>query len=167
MKLRIELDGDNYTLDLRLNGANSEYTLDGARHASGDASVAELMPGVFSVLLAHKSFSVHLAPKGDQLEVWVGTERHTMSIADARNHSGKGKKISAAGPMEIRAQMPGRVIKLLSELGTRVETGQGVIVVEAMKMQNEMKSPKDGTVSKILVQEGATVAAGETLMVIQ
>ena len=182
MKLTVELDGETYTLDLRPNGPHSDFTLKGAQSASGTASVVEVMPGVFSVLLAgapctaapgdssrvSRSVTVRIASKSEQqLEVWVGTQRHTASIADARDRSPKAKKISAAGPIEIRAQMPGRVIKLLAELNASVRAGQGVIVVEAMKMQNEMKSPKDGMVSKILVSEGAAVAAGETLVVIE
>ena len=167
MKLRVELDGEDYTLDLQPNGANSEYTLRGAKTASGVASIAEVMPGVFSVLLGPGSFTVYVVPNGEELEVWIGSQRHAVSFADARDRSARRKKISAAGPMEIRAQMPGRVIKLLAELNANVQAGHGVIVVEAMKMQNEMKSPKDGIVSKILVSEGATVAAGETLVVIE
>ena len=182
LKLTVELDGETYTLDLRQNGPDSDFTLRGAQSASGTASVVEVMPGVFSVLLAgapctaspadpsrvSRSVTVRIASKGEQqLEVWVGTQRHAVTMADARDRSPKGKKISVAGPMEIRAQMPGRVIKLLAELNASVRAGQGVIVVEAMKMQNEMKSPKDGTVSKILVSEGAAVAPGETLVVIE
>jgi biotin carboxyl carrier protein len=183
LKLTVELDGEAYTLDLRANAANSEYTVRGAKPASGTASVVEVMPGVFSVLLAAdsqpcaaspwdsssaaRSFTVHVAPKGEDLELWVGTQRHTVSVADARDRSAKRRKLSAAGPMEIRAQMPGRVIKLLAALNASVRAGQGIIVVEAMKMQNEMKSPKDGIVSKILVSEGAAVVAGETLVVIE
>jgi biotin carboxyl carrier protein len=63
--------------------------------------------------------------------------------------------------------MPGKVIKLLVESGSTVRAGQGLIVVEAMKMQNEMKSPKDGRVSKIHVEEGATVGAGQALIVVE
>ena len=63
--------------------------------------------------------------------------------------------------------MPGKVVRVLVAAGDAVEAGQGLLVVEAMKMQNEMKSPRDGIIAKILVAEGATVAAGETLVVIQ
>ncbi len=125
------------------------------------------MPGVFSVLLGSRSFNVHLASIGENLEVWVGNRRHIISIADARDRSGAIKKTAAAGPIELRAQMPGKVIELLVQMGAKVETGQGLIVIEAMKMQNEMKSPKDGVISKIHASEGATVAAGETLIVVE
>jgi biotin carboxyl carrier protein len=63
--------------------------------------------------------------------------------------------------------MPGKIIKLLVEVGTNVEAGQGLIVVEAMKMQNEVKAPKGGVVTKILTTADATVAAGETLIVVE
>lgn len=167
MKLRIEADGEDYTLDLKLDGARSEYVMGGVMEGSGTASVAEVMPGVFSVLLGKRSFAIYIVHNGENMEVWNGSRRHLISIADARDRSSKNKKSRASGPSEIRAQMPGKVIKLLVEVGMPVKAGQGLIVVEAMKMQNEMKSPKDGIVSKIRASEGATVAAGEALIVIE
>ena len=69
--------------------------------------------------------------------------------------------------MEVRSQMPGKIIKVLATPGDAVTMGQGLLVIEAMKMQNEMKSPKDGVVGKIQASEGATVIAGEILVVIE
>ncbi|MGA8025702.1 MAG: biotin/lipoyl-containing protein [Bryobacteraceae bacterium] len=163
----MEVDGESYWLDLEPSGAHSEYTLDGAAAASGKASVIEVLPGEFSILLGHRSFNVQILPAGDELEVWTGNQRHLISISDPRDRASKSKKITAAGPMAIRAQMPGKVIKVLVQPGAGVKAGEGVIIVEAMKMQNEMKSPKDGIVSKIQATEGATVLAGETLLVIE
>ncbi len=168
MKFRMEVDGESYALELQRNGSDSEYSLEGgAGHARGNVSVAELRPGVFSVLLGQMSFTVYISEKGGALEVFAGTQRHLLSIVDARDRPVGGKKAAATGRVELRAQMPGKIIKLLVTAGTTVHAGQGVIVVEAMKMQNEMKSPRDGVVSGIRVQEGATVAAGETLMVVE
>jgi biotin carboxyl carrier protein len=176
LKLRIEVDGEEYSLDLQRNGTDSKYRLaaqqtgadrQSIRNSSGTASVIEVMPGVFSVLLSHRSFTVYVVPNGENLEVWTGGERHVVSIADARDRASKKKKVSAAGPIELRALMPGKVIKLLVRIGTAVEVGQGLIVVEAMKMQNEMKSPKKGIVSRIHAVEGATVVAGEALIVVE
>ena len=167
MKLRIEVDGESYLLQLQPNGSVSDYTLEGTESASGKVSVAEIRPGVFSLLLDGKSLTAYTAMTDAGLEVWTGTQRHLLSIADARDKSPRSKKAVAAGPLEIKAQMPGKVVKLLIASGESVRAGQGVIVVEAMKMQNEMKSPKDGVISHIRVQEGATVAAGETMMVIE
>jgi biotin carboxyl carrier protein len=176
LKLRIDLDGEEYSLDLQRNGATSEYRLDvqqtgggrqGIRSSSGTASVIEVMPGVFSVLLSHRSFTVDVVANGENLEVWTSDQRRVVSIADARDRASKKKKVSAAGSMELRALMPGKVIKLLVQAGAAVEPGQGLIVVEAMKMQNEMKSPKKGIVSRIHAVEGATVVAGEALIVVE
>ena len=69
--------------------------------------------------------------------------------------------------MELRAQMPGKIVKLLVEPQSEVRAGQSLLVIEAMKMQNEMKSPKDGIVTAIYATEGATVLAGERLMVVE
>lgn len=167
MKLTVELDGENYTLDLERNGGATAYVLLGANNSSGTASIAELMPGVFSVLLGARSFEVRVAHSRDALEIWVGSQRHLVSISDARDRPSRARKTGASGPVELRAQMPGKIIHLLVSPGAAVEAGQGLIVVEAMKMQNEMKSPKDGIVSKIHAIEGATVAAGEALLVVE
>jgi biotin carboxyl carrier protein len=167
LKLTADINGDEFSLEFRKENGVTQYVLSGAVSRSGQASVTPTMPGVYSVLLGNKSFTVALARRGNELEVWVEGRRHTVALRDARDRSGKAGRVSAAGPVEVRAQMPGKVIKLLVEPGIRVESGQGVIIVEAMKMQNEMKSPKDGVVSKIHAAEGGTVAAGEALLVIE
>ncbi|MCV4615428.1 acetyl-CoA carboxylase biotin carboxyl carrier protein subunit, partial [Escherichia coli] len=71
------------------------------------------------------------------------------------------------GSVELRAMMPGKVVRILNAEGSQVSKGDGILVVEAMKMQNEIKSPRDGKVAKIAASEGATVAAGELLAVIE
>ena len=166
LKLLVEVDGGAYTLDLRRNSSDCEYTLQGAEASTGVASVAAIAPGAYSVLLQDRSFIVNLVRQGGALEAWVGGRRHSIVVADARDRTAKVSAAGASGPLEVRAQMPGKVIKVLVERGTAVEAGQGLMVVEAMKMQNEIKSSKDGTVSKICVVEGATVSAGEVLMVV-
>lgn len=167
MKLSVEVDGEEYVLLLERNGGHSEYRLQGIHEASGTASISEVMPGVFSILLGNQSFSVYVTTNGDGLEVWAGGSRHTISISDPRDRSASSRKHAAAGPVELRSQMPGKIIKVLVEPGAAVRAGQGLIVVEAMKMQNEMKSPKDGRVVRIFAVEGGTVGAGETLIVVE
>ena len=71
------------------------------------------------------------------------------------------------GPKKITAPMPGKVVRLLVREGDSVEAGAGVAVVEAMKMQNEIKSPKKGTVQKILVSESNPVNAGDVLAIVE
>ncbi|MGH9638966.1 MAG: biotin/lipoyl-containing protein [Bryobacteraceae bacterium] len=163
----MDVDQEAYTLDLRPSGTNYTYTLTGVSTVAASASVVEVMPGVFSVLLGARSFTVHVAPNGEELEVWTGCERRVISLGDTRDRAAQNKRATVTGPVEVRTQMPGKVIRLLVAPGDRVEVDQGVIVVEAMKMQNEMKSPKAGTVTRIDTREGATVAAGEALIAIE
>lgn len=167
MKLRVEVDGREYGFELRSQNGACEYKLQGEQSASGTGSVVQLSPGVFSVLLGERSFTVRVSSRNDEWEAWTASEQHVISVADTRDRSGRHRRASASGPIELRAQMPGKVIKLLVENGAAVQAGQGLIVVEAMKMQNEMKSPKDGRVSNIHVAEGATVGAGQTLIVVE
>lgn len=160
MKLRVNLDGQSHNLEWR----NGEYVLD---ESSGTASIEQINPGVFSILLGSKSFRVNVAEQGDQLEV-VGTDGvpRPLSIVDPRDRSASADAAATKGPAVIRAQMPGKIIKVLVEIGAAVEAGQGLIVVEAMKMQNEVKAPKAGVVTQIMTTANATVAAGETLLVV-
>src|SRR5947209_17816953 len=72
-----------------------------------------------------------------------------------------------AGPKKVTAPMPGKVVRLLVSEGDTVEAGAGVVVIEAMKMQNELKSPKAGKVQRVAVAEGATVNPGDTLVVVE
>jgi biotin carboxyl carrier protein len=71
------------------------------------------------------------------------------------------------GPKKLTAPMPGKIVRVLVSQGAEVEAGAGVLVVEAMKMQNEIKSPKKGTIQKILVSEGAAVNAGDVLAIVE
>jgi biotin carboxyl carrier protein len=168
LKLRVEVDGEALELQLQKQGNDSNYSYALQGGESGpDASVVELSPGVFSVLLGMRSFTVHLAKNGERMEASVGNARHWLTVSDWRDRRMGAKANIASGPMEIRSQMPGKIIKVLVTPGSAVVAGQGLLVVEAMKMQNEVKSPKDGVVGRIQASEGATVGAGETLIVIE
>jgi biotin carboxyl carrier protein len=168
LKLRVEVDSETYFLELDINGERVTYSVDPSLSSSASASIVETIPGVFSVRVGDRSFLVHVAPGTEgELEVWTsGDERHVISLADLRDRSSRRAKLSGDGPVEVRAQMPGKVIKVLVEPGASVEAGQGLVVVEAMKMQNEMKAPKSGKVARVHAREGATVTAGEPLAVV-
>lgn len=167
MKFRVELNGETLLLDLEPNGSRAAYKLTGHLEQRGSASIEEVMPGVFSVLLNDKSLLVNVAPDGQPLEAWCGIHRYVISLADTRDRAADSKKAASNGPIEIRAQMPGKIIKVLAPAGSAVSAGQGVLIVEAMKMQNEVKAPRDGTVTRIHVIEGMTVAAGDPLLVVE
>ncbi len=167
MTLNVELDGRSYTVQLGRNEDLYDYRLAGIEDASGLACVVEAGPGIYSVLLGTRSFAVHVAPADDKIEIWAGGSRSFVSITDTRDRPSKSNHAAHAGPLQLRAQMPGKIVKVLVEPGAAVHAGQGLIVVEAMKMQNEVKSPKHGTVTRIHTAEGATVEAGVTLVVVE
>ncbi len=93
---------------------------------------------------------------------------HAVTIVDPKRlRSGQNSDRHHHGATEIRAQMPGKVVRVRIEAGASVEKGAGVVVVEAMKMQNEMKSPREGVVVSINVKAGDTVNAGDVLAVVE
>ena len=98
----------------------------------------------------------------------VGHERFGAVVRDPRSLRSRRRSDSGSeGVRKVTASMPGKVIRILAPPGTAVEAGQGVLVIEAMKMQNEMKSPKKGKVKKVNVTEGAAVEAGQVLAEIE
>ncbi len=120
--------------------------------------------GVLSLLLGGKSYEVKQETVGAETNVVVGHERFNASVRDPRSFRSRSRVGAAEqGVMKIKAPMPGKVVRVLAGVGTQVELGQSVIVIEAMKMQNELKAPKNGVVKKINVEEGAAVDAGQAL----
>jgi biotin carboxyl carrier protein len=98
----------------------------------------------------------------------IGSARYAVDVRDPRSlRTRRAIAGTEAGPQKIKAPMPGKIVRILVAEKDEVKAGQGVIVMEAMKMQNEMKSPKDGRVQKILTAEGSAVNAGDTLAIIE
>ena len=117
-----------------------------------------------SVLLNGRSFRVS---RGTGQEVWVNGRRLAIEVFDPRDQRpGQGASANH-GRQEIAASMPGKVVRVLVTQADTVEEGQGLVVVEAMKMQNEIKSPKSGRVLEVRAQPDATVVAGEVLVVVE
>jgi biotin carboxyl carrier protein len=100
--------------------------------------------------------------------VVIGGRRYGFEVDDPRSLQGRrGMGAGTEGPRPVKAPMPGRVVRLLVEAGGEVAEGQGVVVIEAMKMQNELKSPKAGRVARIGVAVGDTVGSGDVLVVVE
>jgi len=126
--------------------------------------VVSAQDGMLSLLLQGKSYEVRHETVGAESNVVVGQERFNASVRDPRSFRSRRRSgASEQGVMKIKAPMPGKVVRILASAGTQVETGQSVLVIEAMKMQNELKAPKTGLVKKINVEEGAAVDAGQAL----
>jgi len=124
---------------------------------------------VMSILLGGKAYEIkrERALSGETHMI-IGSARYASEVQDPRSLKTRRAKAGATeGPQKLSAPMPGKIVRILLPEKSEVEAGQGVIVVEAMKMQNELKSPKKGIVSKVLVAEGATVNAGDALVIIE
>jgi len=100
--------------------------------------------------------------------LWVRDTRFEVELRDPRSlRARRDGTRDASGPQKLVCPMPGKIVRLLVTEKSEVEAGQGIVVVEAMKMQNEIKSPKKGVVQKILVAQGASVNAGDVLAIVE
>ncbi|MGI8741587.1 MAG: biotin/lipoyl-containing protein [Bryobacteraceae bacterium] len=133
----------------------------------GNGDTAAVEPGVYSVLWNGGSFEVRIAADGNAYTVDMVGFRLKTEVFDPRDASRQSKAAVAGGVHVLKASMPGKVIRVLVSAGQEVEAGQGLIVVEAMKMQNEMKAAKPGRVAQIHAKDGDTVAAGDALITIE
>jgi len=125
----------------------------------------EIDANTLSLLLEGQSYEVRITQSpGGLLKLQTGLQEFTAEVADPRAWRGrKHGALEAEGRQQVVAPMPGKVVRLLVQVGDKVEAGQGLLVVEAMKMQNEIRSPKGGTVERLQVKEGQPVNAGEVL----
>jgi biotin carboxyl carrier protein len=150
-----------YRVELVRTGQQWTCKLDGREFL---LDVVSLQAGELSLLLDGKSYEVKQENAGPEAAVVVGQERFAVAVRDPRSFRSRRRAGGdERGPRKITAPMPGKVVRLLAEVGAHVEAGQSVIVIEAMKMQNELKAPKTGVVKKINVAEGAAVEAGQSL----
>ena len=130
-------------------------TVDAVRTGSG-----------WSVLIDGASFEAAV----DGATAYVDGQAVPVRVLDPRAYRRRVRGPAGgatAGPVEVKAPMPGRVVKLLVQIGDRVAARQGVVVVEAMKMENELRAPRDGVVRDIRAREGASVDAGAILVIIE
>ena len=147
-RVHAEIDGRGYELDVREAGVSGYVLI--AEAAVFDCRV-DSRPDV-----------------GKSIGVIVGTTPYSVTLVDPKRLRGASGAVAPADEAaRIVALMPGKVVRVLVDAGDQVEAGAGIVVVEAMKMQNEMKSPRAGAVVALNVDVGATVNAGDVLAVIE
>ena len=170
MKLKAQLSNTDREVTLNLNNNVASVEIDGRRY---DIDVRELAHGEYllqSGANVYKCRVVHRRDSGagNSFEVVLRGRSYTLGLIDPKRlRSGQSSAAHHTGAAEIVSPMPGKIVRVLVEAGANVEAGAGIIVVEAMKMQNEMKAPKAGVVLSINAAEGATVNAGDVLAVIE
>ncbi len=174
MKLRAQLSGLDYDVSTEVDPDRDDHVaaeVDGRQY---EIEVRELSGGQYLLLVGPRVYKVRVEAKretqamGGLMEVVLEGASYDVNVIDPKRlRSGPTDAAHDAGTAEIISPMPGKVVRVLVEAGAQVAAGDGIIVVEAMKMQNEMKSPKDGTVVTINAEAGATVRAGDVLAVIE
>jgi biotin carboxyl carrier protein len=164
MIYEIQIDGKNYRLELNRVEGRWESRLDG-REVAIDAVLARR--DVLSIIVDGKAYEVKRERTPTDMHLWVGPLRYAVQLRDPRSLRSRAGADDGKGPRKLIAPMPGKVVRVLLREDSQVEAGEGVVVVEAMKMQNEIKSPKKGVVRKIVASEGAAVNAGDVLAVVE
>jgi len=163
----LEIDGKKRRVELPPGIADG--TARGAMECAVDGRAMQvdaqmLQPGVLSLVVEGRQYRCIL--DGDA--VLIGGRRVEFEVSDPRSLQGRrGVGVGAAGPRAVKAPMPGRVVRVLVATGEEVSEQQGIVVIEAMKMQNELKAPKAGRVARVAVNVGDAVAANEVLAVIE
>jgi biotin carboxyl carrier protein len=183
--LRIESGGRTRAVDVSRSGDRFLVSIDGRQH---EVDVKEI-DGILSLLIGdggralsgpppQRSYEVSIAPAADGavgasaaegMMVHVDGVPVAVSIIPSRApRGGPGKGAAAAeGPQRVTSPMPGKIVKVLVKPGDKVDAHQGLVVVEAMKMENELRARAEGTVTEVRVTEGSSVEAGAILVVLE
>jgi len=171
MQLQVEVNGRLRTVDVEQKDGLFRLVIDGVERMVDAAAVDAATFSLICLADGRSSQEVGLSPTGLPGEIAVHMPTGVASarvITGAASRFGRGAGAAqAAGTQQVLAPMPGKVVKILVKAGDEVKARQGLVVVEAMKMENELRSPKDGRVSDVLVAEGASVEAGRLLVVVE
>ena len=168
MKLTAEIENEKHTLDIRLDEGRVTALVDGRRY-----ELAAREPEAGSYLLINEGHVHECRVERDGarrglFSVHTRNHDYTIKLIDPKRlRAAQSAGAQTDGAAQVVAPMPGKVVRVLVEQGQVVEAGQGLVVVEAMKMQNEMKSPRAGKVVELQATAGATVNAGDVLAVIE
>jgi len=158
------IEGKRETIEVRRSNNRTQIFFRGQLM---DVDAVEISANSFSLIIGGRSYDAVVAGVDGTFQVLVNGVSFEISMLNPKELRHIAPSLfDAAGPVPVVAAMPGKVVKLLVKAGDRVHEGQGVAVIEAMKMQNELKSPKAGKIDQVNVIENQTVNAGETLVVV-
>lgn len=165
MIFEVSVDGRYYRVELERGESPGQWKC----HLNGEQILLDATttaPGVLSLILGGNSYEV-LESAGQQ-QLAIAGRRYAIEVRDPRAwKTRRARAGTGEGPKKILAPMPGKVVRVIASEGSEIEQGAAVIVIEAMKMQNELKSPKKGRVAKVFAVEGSPVNAGDVLAVIE
>ncbi|MCX6538949.1 MAG: biotin/lipoyl-binding protein [Acidobacteria bacterium] len=171
MELQIDIGGRTRTVIVETKDGQYHVTSDGETWLA-DAAVVD--GATYSLILPGTGYTSHevgvaaAGPHGD-LSVHLASGITTVRrLSGAGRFGGRGVQAAqAVGTQQVVAPMPGKVVRVLVKPGDQVKARQGLVVVEAMKMENELRSPKDGRIVDVFITEGTSVEAGRLLVVVE
>jgi biotin carboxyl carrier protein len=150
--------------DVKALGSRSQVIVNRVRHR---VDFVRVSPHLFSLIIDERSFQLYLHLDGGKARVVHSGLEQLLSVEDEYSlllRSFQTKRPQRRASLDIQAPMPGLVTKVEVEKGTNVEEGAGLVVLEAMKMENQIRAPVKGTVGEVYAREGAAVERGETLL---
>jgi len=160
MRFHVAIDGETREVELRHRGAAQVVTLDGEELA---VDAAWLGDRSLSLLINGRSYDFVVETAGRRVTLVGAGTRHETELAAGAATAGAGHR-PATQAETIVSPMPGKVVGVLVQPGERVRAGQGVVVVEAMKMENELATRADGEIRAVYVKPGQVVEGGQKLV---
>jgi biotin carboxyl carrier protein len=164
VRLTIRSGDRLHEVEIERSDAHFRVVVDGTEHL---VDARKLEADFYSILMEGRSYEVSVEPEGDRYHVRHGAAKKTVTLTDAARAALDGLRATGSGPESVVTVMPGKVVRVLVKPGDEVSAGQGLVVVEAMKMENEIGAPRDGRVTSVAVEPGRAVEAGATLLVIE
>lgn len=165
MKYTAIIDDKAYLIEV---GANNTVRVDGEPHSVDFHGIDGST--LYSLLMDNRSWEVLVSRNGDEYRVLIDGELHIVNIQDERTRKlakAEAKGTLTAGELHIKAPMPGLVRGVNVNVGDSIVTRQGIVILEAMKMENELRSPRGGVVKEVRVKPGDKVDQGQVLVVIK
>jgi biotin carboxyl carrier protein len=170
MPFDLAVAGRTHTVAVARDGERFIVTVDGR---SWPVDAVRVAPGTLSLIVegirGRESFEVTVAtdPRTGDLSVQVGANTVVVGRNGRQRSSRKDGDGPHSGPQQVVAGMPGKIVKVLVSAGDQVRAGQGLVVIEAMKMENELRAARDGRVAEVRAREAMSVEAGAVLVVIE
>jgi len=149
---------------VEVTGNGSLYTVSVENQPSLQVDGLQVAEGCWSLLVGDRSYEVRVHRDRSTFVVETGGRSWSFHLSDPARALMRSRSRAGRGAGLIKAPMPGRVVRILVEPGQNVKSGAGVVVVEAMKMENELAAPRDGVVAEVHVSEGQTVESGTPLI---
>ncbi len=154
MAIRVKLERDGQEWRSELDGKTIQFSAQLIGH------------DILSLITNGKTYEIRRDQLGNQTRIWIENVPYPVELSDPRSLASRSRNRGTTGTSRLFASMPGKVLRVLAGENEQVEAGQSLIVVEAMKMQNEIKSPAKGIVRQ-LVAQGTYVNSGDLLAIVE